>query len=118
MKLKLSKKTKSTPSHTRSPVQEKQLAKKLGGAVTPGSGNGTQKGDVRVRGVLRVECKTTKHASFSVTTEMLDKIEEAALSHGELPAMLVEFCIPGKRPREVAVVPAYVLDMITSKGGC
>ena len=111
-KFKQSNKLKSTPSHSRSPVQEKELAKKLGGKVTAGSGCGNEKGDVRLRNVLRVECKTTKNASFSVTTDMIDKIEAVALAHGELPAMLIELENGSRRPRTVAVVPAFVLDMI------
>ena len=110
--LKVSKKIKGTPSHTRSPRQEKELAKKVGGRVTPGSGNGVIKGDVRLNAVMRIECKVTKHDSFQVTREMINKIECAALPHGELPALVIELMGPPKM--EVAVVPLYVLDMIRS----
>jgi hypothetical protein len=105
---------KHTASHARSPQQEAELAKRTGGRVTRGSGCGNEKGDVRIRGVARIEAKTTKHKSFSVTQDMLDKIEEAAMTSGELPALVIEFIDgEGKPKREVAVVPTWVLDVLT-----
>lgn len=102
-----------TPSHRRAPKQEEQLAARLKGSRVPGSGAGSMKGDVRAFRVLRVEAKTTKSNSFSVTREMVRKIEEAAASGGELPAIVVEFNDgAGKKQLEVAVVPMYVLDAI------
>ncbi len=98
-------------SHARSPVQEKQLATKLGGERVRGSGCGRVKGDVRVKGVLRVEAKVTRHNSFSVTKEMIEKIETAAITEGELPAMLIEL----NGGMQVAVVPAYVLEMLAGE---
>lgn len=98
-------------SHRRSRDQEKELATRVGGKCTPGSGSKSVKGDVRVKGVIRIEAKTTKNKSFSVTQDMLDKIEEAALAHGELPIIVVEFNDGnGRKLREVAVVPTYVLS--------
>lgn len=105
---------KATASHARSPRQEAELAKRTGGRVTRGSGCGNEKGDVRIRGLARIEAKTTKHKSFSVTRSMIDKIEEAAVTSGELPAIVVEFITEeGKPVGEVAVVPTWVLDILT-----
>lgn len=73
-----------------------------------GSGCGNEKGDVRVVGAFRVEAKTTKHKSFSVTADMVRKIEEAATSAGEVPFLQIELC-SGKV--ELAVVPVWVLEM-------
>lgn len=102
-----------TPSHQRSRVQEKELAKKLGGSVTLGSGNLEVKGDIRVAKVARIECKTTMNKSFSVTREMVRKIQTAAMGAGELPAIVVEFLDKkGKPVSSVAVVPTWVLDLI------
>ncbi len=102
-----------TPSHRRAPKQEASLAKRVKGLVTPASGARDVKGDVRVRRVLRIEAKTTKNASFSVTREMVRKIEEAAASGAEMPAIVVEFHDGyGRVLCEVAVVPTYVLDWI------
>ena len=96
-----------TKSHARAPVQEKEIAKRLGGERVSGSGCGRIKGDVRVKGILRVEAKTTKNESFRVTTEMLEKIEQAAITEGEVPAMVIEM-----RGRSLAILPVYALEML------
>jgi hypothetical protein len=94
-------------------MQEKSLATRIGGKVTPGSGNGSIKGDVRKAGVVRVEAKTTKNKSFSVTLDMIRKIEDAALPSGEMPVIVVEFIDGSGKPiKEVAIVPTYVLGSI------
>ena len=109
-------KGKHTASHARSPQQEAELAKRTGGKVTRGSGCGNEKGDVRIKGVARIEAKTTMRKSFSVTQEMLDKIEEAALTTGELPALVIEFIDKkGKKLREVAVVPFYAIELLIAR---
>lgn len=114
MKIPKRSKGKHTKSHERAPFQERALAKRMGGDVTRGSGNGLIKGDVRIKGIARIEAKTTKHKSFSITKEMLDKIEDAALSSNELPAIVVEFLGPdGKPDREVAVVPMWAIEILT-----
>lgn len=70
---------------------EKALAEKVGGRRTAGSGNKKEKGDVRLNGVLRIEHKATQKKSFSVTLEMLEKIELAARGCDEIPLLVVEF---------------------------
>ena len=95
-------------SQRRSKMQEKETATRLGGRVTKASGaGGFEKADVRVKGLLRIEAKTTKHKSFSVTAEMLDKIENQATIAGELPVMEIE--IEGGK-RRVYVLPTWALD--------
>jgi hypothetical protein len=85
----------------------------LGGKPVKGSGCGFEKGDVRVKGIMRVENKCTQNKSFSLKREMLDKIEQAALNSGEVPAMEIEFIDDrGNSLHKVAVVPVWVLDMI------
>ena len=105
-----------TPSHRRSPKAERERAKKIGADRVAASGAGIwEKGDVRKRGVLRLEHKVTKNKSFSVTREMIEKIETAAMSAGEMPVIEVEFCTPeGKKEMSVCVVPTYVLEMMGS----
>ena len=105
----------SSPAHHRSRRQEGEVAKRIGGRKTPASGALSEKGDVRLKGVVRIECKTTSHKSFSVTQEMLEKIEYAALSAGELPALVIEFLnAKGNPTSAVAVVPLWVLDTIAN----
>lgn len=99
------------PDLFRSRQQEKRLAARVGGKVTRGSGNGIEKGDVRLRGVVRIEAKTTKAASFRVTDKMISLIEDAAVSAGELPVIVIELA-GGPKPRTVCVVPEWVLDVI------
>ena len=107
---------KHTASHRRAPKQEKELSKRLKGHLVPGSGSGPQKGDVRVRGVVRVEAKTTKNKSFSVTRKMIDTITDAGIGHGELPAMVIEFLDGDGHPEtEVAVIPMWALEMLINR---
>lgn len=106
-----------TDSHFRAPRQEKQLAQRLGARTVKGSGVGAEKGDVRLKGVLRIEAKCTKNKSFSVTREMVEKIENAALGAGEVPAIVIEFLDEKGNPvHELAVVPTYVLEMVATNG--
>jgi Holliday junction resolvase len=105
-----------SPSHRRAVKQEKELAKRVGGKRTPASGAGSVKGDVRRKGVLRLEAKTTKHASFTVTLDMIQKIEEAAAMSNELPVIIVEFNDGnGRKLKEVAICPTYVIDQLTEE---
>ena len=104
---------KGSASHRRAPKQEKELALRVRGRTTVASGSKQEKGDVRVKGIARIEAKTTKNKSFSVTLEMVDKIESAALTSGELPIIAIEFNDgAGRKLKEVAVVPIYVLDLL------
>lgn len=98
-----------SPSHARSRAQEKETAKRVGGRVTPGSGNGSVKGDVRLKGVVRVENKTTKNKSFSVTEDMIRKIEEATFGTDEIPVIHIEISSGAKT---VVVMPDWALDLI------
>ena len=102
-----------TKSHKRAPKQEKEVAKRIGGRGTSASGAKHEKGDVRLKGVARIECKTTKNKSFSVTLDMIDKLEMEACLAGELPVLIIEFNDGnGKKLKEVAVCPTYVLDSL------
>lgn len=104
-------KARLNPSQVRAKKQERETAARLRGRLTPASGAKDEKGDVRVRGIVRVECKTTKHKSFSVTLDMAQKIEEAALSGAEIPVLLIEFNDnAGKSLGELAVIPSYLLE--------
>lgn len=108
----------STASHRRAPKQEKSLAHRMKGELVPGSGAGTQKGDIKkAYGVYRIEAKTTKNKSFSITRDMLRKIDEAALPNNEIPVIVVEFIDEqGKPIDEVAVLPTYALGLLADSG--
>ncbi len=80
----------STSAHRYSGRQEKAAADLIGGRTTPGSGNGYQKGDARRRRLVRIECKCTSHASFRVTREIMDKLQEGVFGSGEVPILQVD----------------------------
>ena len=104
-------KQKLHPSQKRAPKHEKETALRLKGVLTLASGAKEEKGDVRMRRVARIECKTTKNKSFPVTLELMRKIEDAATSGGEAAVLLVEFNDGhGKRLGEIAVIPSYLVD--------
>ncbi len=107
----VSKRMRLSPSHQRAKAQETETAKRLGGKQVKGSGSGYQKGDVRVRGIARIECKTTKHKSFSVTLADVEKIEAATFGACELPVIEVELDNQCKRAK-VVVLPAWALDVL------
>lgn len=101
-------------SHKAAPAHEAASAKRLGGRLTAGSGSKTEKGDIRVNGIMRVECKGTINKSFSVTRDMLTKLEAAAAARNEIPAYEIRFLDPksGACVAEYAVVPTHVLDLL------
>ena len=115
--LKTPKRLGSTLSHDRAPKQEKTAAKRFGGKLVPRSGAGPVKGDVRVSGVIRLETKTTAKKSFALTHHVLDQIEDAAVSTGEIPAVQVQFIDErGNVTRSVCIVPDWVLDDLVAYG--
>lgn len=101
-------------AHERSPRQERELSSRLGGEVVRGSGCGSRKGDVRVKGRVLIECKVTTKGSFRVTKGMIDKIEAEAMGQAELPVVQIEFQDPDSRriTHRVCVVPEYVLELL------
>lgn len=114
MTLRLPKRLKPvSPAHRRAPFQEKEVAKRIGGRTTKASGASYEKGDARRKGFVRVECKCTSNKSFSITREMIEKIENAALGSGEIPVIEIELLGPDGRPQhKVAVVPSWALESL------
>jgi len=102
---------RKSQGYLRSPKQERQLAKRTKGTTTSNSGAGKTKGDVRVKGIARIEAKCTQNKSFSVTRDMIEKITNAATFNDEIPAIVIEFLDrDGKPDSEVAVIP--VTDLL------
>ncbi len=98
-------------AYHRSPGQEKETAARTGGRTTPGSGAFNVKGDVRIKGAARIECKTTAGKSLSISRETMDKIEQAALSSGEVPALAFEFMpVAGHPGGKYFILPDYLLE--------
>jgi hypothetical protein len=97
-------------AYERSPKQEAEAASLFGGRVTRGSGSGGyDKGDVKVGDLVVIENKTTKASSFRVTLEMLDKVANASLGKGSIPAMGVELELGARR---CYVLEAWAFEML------
>lgn len=89
--LKKSKKTKNliSQAHVYSKKQETDLASKLSGNKTPGSGSGSVKGDVLVGESVMLEAKCTQNASYSLKLEhLLTYLEQAYGQSRELVLQL------------------------------
>lgn len=101
-------------SHHRSPKQEKETARRIGGSLVPGSGSGSfNRGDVRIKGVSVIECKTTMRKSFAVTREVIDKIDNAAIERSSIPAIYVELLSDKGNPTHTCyVVPEWAFEML------
>lgn len=110
--MKLPKRLQLPDNIRKSRVQESATAERTGGKLTPRSGAGYIKGDVRVKNVVRIEDKITKHASFSVNVEHLEKLERAVAGSEEIPIMKVELLNGGV---EFFVVPGIFFDEVVEK---
>lgn len=77
-------------TRARSDRQEKFNSRKVGGRRTSNSGAGSDKGDVKVPGVLREECKTTLAASYVLRLSDLQKVGAAARGD-EIPILRIAF---------------------------
>lgn len=99
-----------------SPKQEKDKAKRLGGAVIRGSGRGFKKGDVISKNLARIECKATQAASFRVTKGMVKTIRDAAIANGEIPSISIEFLDQaGKKEFAVSVIEDVALEALLNR---
>ncbi len=85
------KKLSSSYASRMSSDQEARVARELGGYVTPNSGAGSTKGDIRLKDIARVECKSTEKDKFLLTFAVIDKIRKEALSAGEVPLIQIDF---------------------------
>ena len=73
-----------------SQLQERSVAKQLGGERVSGSGSKTwAKGDVKTPDLL-VECKRTDKLTYRLKLSELQKITVEALKAGKIPVMVVE----------------------------
>lgn len=102
----------ATPSHARSVQQERETAKRVGGKPIHRSGAGTVKGDVRLRGIARIENKTTKFASYGVSVETIEKLENAVAGTGETPVLQVELLLGACK--FIVLPDNYLDDIITA----
>lgn len=104
-----------TPSHARARVQEAATAKRIGGRQTRASGAKNEKGDVRLKGFVRIENKTTKAASYGVSMETVQKLEDAVVGAGEVPILQVELQLGAKK---FVVMPDWALELVMEALRC
>ena len=95
--------TKPYTTRSISDKQERVNARLAQGRVTPNSGAGAIKGDIRAP-EMRMECKSTGAASFALKKADLQKI--VAQSTGdEIPTFTIEFRgKPGELPQQYVVL--------------
>lgn len=116
----LARKNTQSKAYRASPKLEAKLAKRAKGYTTSGSGNKKEKGDVRVRGVTRMEHKATQNKSFSVTRAMLEKLELAGRGCDEIPIFVVDFLDERGRSngQEIACIPMQdLMDLLDDLKG-
>lgn len=109
---------KSYQQH-KSQLQEKRVAKDINGKVQRGSGSQDfAKGDIRKRGDIRIECKTTSGKSYILKRSTLDKIRmEAAMGGAEEWALAIEFQGAVGMNSKFAVIDWYTFLDLRNKGG-
>jgi len=97
-------------------AHEARAVKALGRAATPaskvravrGSGAGREKGDVRGVGLFRLECKTTKNRSYSLTRDMIEKVEASVTAGStEIPYMEIVVDDQSHDPKTCLVFPGW-----------
>lgn len=101
----------------KSNLQEKDVAKTLGGKTTIASGSfWGMKADVRSDDYL-IECKTTSKNFYSVTAKVWEKIEKEAIrDRGRTPLLIVDL-LDGKkryvifRPQDFGIVTDGLLSI-------
>ena len=97
-------------------AQEKYVAEAIGGRQTSRSGAGDEKGDARKERVVTIEAKTTGNRSFSVTLDMLEKLENSACNRGEMPVIHIQFVdSAGRKIKDAVIMPGYALSLISKE---
>lgn len=94
---------------------EQKLAKRMGGRLTPGSGNQVgAKGDIVLADVL-METKATEAESYRLELDLLAKIETEALASGKNPAFHVQFVHGDARPKRFGswvMIPEWLFQRL------
>jgi len=100
---------KKTDQQKRSQDQERRAAKRDGARVQAASGAMDHaKGDIKMAGFYRKECKCTIHKSFAIKKDVLNKIAQET-PVGETPVVEVEFqdAFPKKR---FYIIPEWAFE--------
>lgn len=84
--------------------QEKDIAKSMGGRLTPASGAKDVLADVRVPGEWRIEAKSTHNKSYRLTRDLFNDVAIAGSASCERPAVMVRFLQGGKPVDDLVVI--------------
>jgi hypothetical protein len=105
------------PAYNRSKFQEKETKERLiGGRAIPASGAKFRKADVEVIDLARIECKATGAKSFSVTREMIRKVEEAGMLSNQIPYIEIEFVnLKGQATDSACVLTRHALTALLNR---
>lgn len=107
-----------TATREASSIQEKRVANKLDGYVTPNSGAGYfKKGDIQIPDAgLLVECKTcvSPKKSFSIKKEWLDKNKRELFSSG-LSNSVIAFNFDYEDKNDYYVIDDKLMKFLTEK---
>lgn len=94
-------------------AHEAASVKRMGGRAVKGSGAGREKGDVRRVGVARIECKTTVKRSYSLTRDMIEKVEASVpAGSSEIPFMEIRVDDQSASPKTCFVFPSWAGPII------
>ena len=103
----------------RSQKQELQIAGQFDGRTQPGSGAMPwAKGDVRKKGVFRIEAKFTEAKSYSLKLEDLEKIE-AECEGAEKPIFIIDYLENGTRSlrgRYAVLTDTHLEELLNESG--
>jgi hypothetical protein len=103
-------------AYVRAPKQEKETVARFGGQATPASGARFYKGDARVKGIARIECKSTSADSFRVTKGMFETVSRAGKLNDEVPVMVIEFLnVKGQPEAELSVIRTSDLQELINR---
>jgi len=107
-----------TATREASSIQEKRVANKLDGYVTPNSGAGYfKKGDIQIPDAgLLVECKTcvSPKKSFSIKKEWLDKNKQELFSSG-LSNSVIAFNFDYENKQDYYVIDDKLMKFLVDK---
>jgi hypothetical protein len=101
-----------SPAYLRSQEQEESLASDFGGRTTIASGSKHEKGDFRVKKLIRGEAKNTGRSNFVVTRKMIESLELESFGHGEVPVIIARLNGTKEYPqdKEIAALPVWALQ--------
>lgn len=100
-------------SHAHAPKQEAGLVSSINARLVKASGSGYEVGDVRVKGVIRIDCKSTINNSYSLKAETMEHLQMAAMQDGEVPALQLDFLTTdGEVEQRLAIIPLWALEQL------